>query len=40
MKTSIQKTLLAVAVSSAALLTSAPSFADLSANVSVANNYI
>ena len=40
MKTSIQKTLLAVAVSSAALLTSAPSFAELSANVSVTNNYI
>ena len=40
MKTSIQKTLLAVAVSSAALLASAPSYAELSANVSVTNNYI
>ena len=40
MKTSIQKTLLAVAISSATLFASAPSFAELSANVSVTNNYI
>lgn len=40
MKTRIQKTLLAVAVSSATLFASAPSFAELSANVSVTNNYI
>ncbi|MEG3766327.1 TorF family putative porin [Alteromonas sp. 14N.309.X.WAT.G.H12] len=40
MKISMKKTLLAVAISSAALMTSAPSFAELSANVSVTNNYI
>lgn len=40
MKTSAQKTLLAVAVSSACLLTALPTYAEVTANAGVTSNYI
>lgn len=40
MKSTFNKTLVAVALASSSLLTATPAFAELSANVSVTNNYI